>query len=224
VFADSDDEFLPGAFDTFDRLLRPDDELVYFLAEAVQEVDGSPSVRAEPFNEVVLAYASSPSTETLRQLCLRHVVPWAKVYSRAFVESRGLRFDPVRIGEDVPFNVLAAVQADRLRVEAVPVYRIYRRSGSLTTDKSSKAFMERCFIEYSLAQRLAALGVRQGWPATGYMLLSLKYGPRVALRVWWLAIRSPMKVDWFRIFDLRRRYRLIVNKRRESQELRKLKR
>ncbi len=68
VFADSDDEFLPDAFETFDRVLRPDDELVYFLAEAVQEVDGTPSSRAIRANELCRGYFDEPSKANLDRL------------------------------------------------------------------------------------------------------------------------------------------------------------
>ncbi|WP_019628316.1 glycosyltransferase family 2 protein [Thioalkalivibrio sp. AKL10] len=218
VFADSDDEFLPGAFETFDRTLRPDDDLVYFLAEAVQEADGAPSVRSEWVNERVIEYAHSPDEEARQELCLQHIVPWAKAYSRAFVEANGVRFDPVRCGNDVAFNVLAAMRAGRLRTEVIPVYRVYRRSESLTADMSEAAFMERFRIDRSLSQRLAAMGVRRGRSATGQMLLSLRYGPGTALRVWWLAICSPMKIEWVRIFDVGRWRRFFVNQRRDAQE------
>lgn len=218
VFADSDDEFLPGAFDTFDRVLRTDDELVYFLADAVQEADGSPSVRSEPMNEMVVAYSKSLSAETLNRLRLQHVVPWAKVYSRLFIDARKLHFDAVRHSNDIAFNVLAAVEARRLRAEATPVYRVYRRTESLTADLSASTFMARFLVNRSLAQRLAALGVRKARPATGQMLLALRYGPGLALRVWWLAICSPMQIEWVRIFDLERWRRFVMNQRRDAQE------
>ena len=218
VFADSDDEFLPDAFETFDRVLRTDDELVYFLAEAVQEADGSPSVRSERMNELVQAYAAGQDAASLQRLRLQHVVPWAKVYARAFIEAHRLRFDPIRRSNDVAFNVLAAVQTQRLRAETIVVYRVYRRAESLTSDVSAAAFMERFLANRSLAQRLAAIGVPRGRPATGHMLLSLRYGPRIAARVWWLAIWSPMQVEWSRIFDLGRWRRFVTNQRRDAQE------
>jgi len=218
VFADSDDEFLPDAFETFDRVLRTDDELVYFLAEAVQEADGSPSVRSERMNELVQAYAVGGDPASLQRLRLQHVVPWAKVYARAIIESLELRFDPVRRSNDVAFNVLAAVQADRLRTEVIPVYQVYRRAESLTADVSANAFEERFLVSRSLAQRLALLGVQSARSATGQMLLSFRYGPRVALRVWWLAIFSPMQIEWSRIFDLGRWRRFFSRHRIEAQE------
>ena len=221
VFADSDDEFLPGAFDTFDSVLQDDDELVYFLADARQEADGSPSMRSEQMNELVTRYAQHQDRDTLQRLRLGHVVPWAKIYSRRLVEAYGLRFDPVRRSNDIAFNVLGAMQAKRLRAEVIPVYRVYRRAESLTADVSAAAFYERFLVNRSLAQRLAALGLRDVRPATGQMLLSLRYGPVVVLRVWCMAIFSPMQIEWLRIFDLSRWRRFIMNQRREAQERKK---
>lgn len=218
VFADSDDEFLPGAFDTFDRVLRADDELVYFLAEAVQEIDGHPSIRSKQLNELVTAYQTSPSEESLQQLRLQHVVPWAKVYSRAFIKKRELRFDPIRRSNDVAFNVLAAIQAPKVRVEAIPVYRIYRRAESLTADVSATAFLERFLTDRSVAIRLAEFDVQGARSATGHMLSSLQYGPKVALKVWWLAIRSPMRIQFGRIFEFKRWWRFFMTQRRTKQE------
>ncbi|MBE0448935.1 MAG: glycosyltransferase family 2 protein [Actinobacteria bacterium] len=221
LFADSDDEFLPGAFDTFDRVLRTDDELVYFLAEAVQEVDFSPSVRSERMNELVTEYAILASEEALQRLRMQHVVPWAKVYDRAFIKARELFFDPIRRSNDIAFNVLAAMQAGQIRAEVIPVYRVYRRAESLTTDVSATAFLERFKADRSLAQRLAILGLRRVRSATGHMLLSLRYGPKVALHVWFLAICSPMLIEWTRIFDLGRWRKFVTNYCQEVRELQK---
>ncbi|WP_038050706.1 glycosyltransferase family 2 protein [Thioalkalivibrio sp. ALJ1] len=192
VFADSDDEFLPGAFETFDGVLRPDDELVYFLAEAVQEADGSPSVRSERINAMVTAYARSPNVETLERLRLQHVNPVAKVYSRAFVESRGLRFDTVRNGEDVAFNVLAAMQAETLRAELVAVYRIYRRAGSLTTDATEKDLLARLEVLGQLNERLRDLGVKERMHAGSYIARAARFGPRAWIEAFRLMVRHEM--------------------------------
>lgn len=204
LFADSDDEFLPGAFEVFDESLRQGDQLVYFLADAVYEEDGSPSPRADAINQLVRAFAVNADEVSSERLRLEHVNPVGKIYSRAFVDELSLRFDPVRFSNDIAFNVLAAVQAERVRVEQIPVYLIYRRKGSLTTDTSRAAFLERFLVDRSLAQRLAVLNIRKARSATGHMLLSLRYGPRIVLTVWWLAIRSPMRIEWLRIIDLAR--------------------
>lgn len=218
VFADSDDEFLAGAFESFDRVLRHDDELVYFLAEAIQEADGSPSIRSDRKNELVIEHAQSQNAESLRQLRLQHVVPWAKVYARSIIKVHQLRFDSVRRSNDIAFNVLAAVQALKVRAEPIPVYRVYRRSESLTSNVSAPAFMERFLVDRSLAERLAALGERKARSATGHMLLSIRYGPWVMLRVWWLAIYSPMFIEWMRIFNFRRWRKFFISRLSRAKE------
>lgn len=218
LFADSDDEFLPDAFNIFDSSLKDDDQLVYFLADAIQEVDGTPSVRSEKMNELVVEYVKSPNSTSFERLRLQHVNPVAKVYSRLFIESIGIRFDSMRQGEDVVFNVFAAMQAIKVRAVAVSVYRIYRRAGSLTGDVTASAFMERLLADLTLADRLQECGIKDGRDATGYMLSSFKYGPKIVLRVWRLAIFSPLRIEWIRIFNLGRWRRFIKNQRRDAKE------
>ena len=178
VFADSDDEFLPGAFDVFDEQVGDDDDLVYFLAEAVQEVDGSPSNRADRYNDLCKAYLDDPSDSAREQLLLGHVVPWAKVYSRRFIVEKNILFEEVPISDDVAFNVLAAVQAKNVRVVLVPVYRIFRRAGSLMTNDSLSAMLEQLGVLSRLNRELAALGVPGRMHAGSYLYRALRKGPR----------------------------------------------
>lgn len=217
LFGDSDDEFLPNTFEIFDNLVKNDDELVYFLAEAIQECNGNPSIRSERLNELVINYDRLRDDQSCRLLRLHHVVPVAKIYSRIFIQSNSLRFDPVRFSNDVAFNVLAAMQVSSLRVETVPVYKIYRRADSLTADLSANAFLARFLVLGSLAQRLDALGVYKAIPATGSMLLAVKYGPRMVIKVWWISLRSSLYIDWLRLvsFD---RWKKFITKRKQSRE------
>lgn len=204
IFADSDDEFLPGAFDVFDQHIHEDDSLIYFLAESIQEINGELSVRSKPMNRLVLAYEANPCDQTRRDLQLGHVVPWAKVYSRSAIERLKVKFDEVSHSNDIAFNVLTAIQLPMLRVVAKPVYRLYRREGSLTSKETTDSFMVRFMVNYSLAKRLERLGIKKARSATGQMLLSFKYGPKVVLHVWFLSIFSPMHVDWVKVFSINR--------------------
>jgi hypothetical protein len=157
----------------------------------------------------------------LLQLKLNHIVPWAKIYSNQFVKSHGFRFDAVKHGNDVAFNVLAAAAANKVSAFPIPVYRLYRRPGSLTSNLSADAFMIRFDVSRSVAQRLSEIGLSRVWSATGYMVLSLRYGPIIASRVWSQAICSPMLIEWKRIFDIDRWKRFIFRNRRDLQEISK---
>jgi glycosyltransferase involved in cell wall biosynthesis len=218
VFADSDDEFLPGAFELFDQHVGPDDELVYFLAEAVQEVDGSSSNRASCGNELCRAYLNNPSDATLEQLKGEHLVPWAKVYSRAAIKKLGTTIEETRVSNDVSFNVLASVQLQRVRVVPLSVYRVYRRGSSLTSDPNPDAFLERVHVQGRLASRLRVLGVKYRPPATGWMLTSLSYGPVIAFKTWVICFRSDLEIDVTRMLRPSRWFRFLRKRWRDSVE------
>lgn len=218
VFADSDDEFLPGAFELFDNHVEDDDELVYFLAEAVQEVDSSPSNRAERLNGLCKAYLNDPSDSGWVQLSLGHVVPWAKVYSRRFVETCGVTFEETLVSNDVAFNVLAALQAVRMKVVPMHVYRIHRRPKSLTANPSTEAFLERVAVKARLASDLKQLGINGSLSATGWMLESFTYGPRTTFLTWRLCLNSDLRIDVLRVFQFARWIRFLRNRRIERAE------
>lgn len=192
VFADSDDEFIEGAFDIFDQVLRKEDQLVYFLADAVNEINGSSSVRAERINKLAKDYAVSKNSRSLERLRLQHVVPWSKIYSREFIEVNEIRFDTVRRSNDVAFNVIAALSASKIRVEPLEVYRVYCRLGSLTMDNSAKCLMERLAVICQVNDRLRNLHINERMHAASYLARSIKLGPHVLGRVLWLMIRHEM--------------------------------
>src|SRR5690625_3704094 len=68
LFADSDDEFIENAFESVDAAVENKPDLCYFLAEAVQEIDFSPSNRAELYNKLCLDYIKRRDKDTLTAL------------------------------------------------------------------------------------------------------------------------------------------------------------
>lgn len=204
LFADSDDEFILNAFDLFDKHVQSDVDLVYFLAEGVQESDGSKSNRTDGFNKLCMSYLTEKTPLTLEQLKIGHVIPTAKVYSHKFLKMAKVKFEETRVANDVAFNVLAALKAENIAVVALPVYRLYRRPQSLTASSKPEDFLERVKVSARLAAALKKLGVTSGVSATGYMLSSLSYSPSTAIKTWIICFKSNMYIDWFRIFDLKR--------------------
>lgn len=221
LFADADDEFVSGAFDTFDRVLESCDQLVYFKAEGIQEIDSRASSRPDQINKLLENYILSPSKKSDLDLRLNHMVPWAKVYSRDFIFSLNLRFDETFYGNDVAFNVLAAMQARIVRVQYLPIYRVYRRPNSLTADLSTHVFMQRFLVSLSVAKRLADLGFGRVWSGTGHLLEALQYGPYVTIKICCLVLQSPMKVNIFRLLELKRWCTFYRDQLKKKREIRK---
>ncbi len=196
IFADSDDEFLPGAFRIFDECITPETELAYFLAQGWQEADDTPSMRTEWINQLCHTFLDDPSDAALLRLKLCHVVPWAKVYSHQFIRNIGVRFQEVRFSNDVVFNVLAGFQARKVLVVPAPVYVCYRRPDSLTANPEPDAFLVRVGVQVHLAERLKAIGAaKQYRPAKSGPLLEalFAYGPVTAWRAWRLMGSSAMR-------------------------------
>lgn len=218
MFADSDDQFTPYAFEVFDSCVRQDWELIYFLAEAVQEVNGHNSNRADRINDLCRSYIERPTEENLLRLKFGHVNPVSKVYSRRFICSIGLTFDEVRVANDVRFNVISALMARRVQVVPEYVYRIYRRASSLTSSASGDLFLQRVSVQAKLASELKSLGILHQISATGWMLSSIAYGPAIAWKVWVVCLTSPMKIKFGRIFHLSRWIRFCVTRWRDHVE------
>ncbi len=183
IFADSDDEFISGAFDIFDRSIESKDELVYFLLEGVCEGDSHGSARASRLNDLCLNYYANPTPRNLGLLQIGHVNPFGKVYSKSFIDKQGLSFEETMVSNDVVFNVLGAIRASQIRVVPAPVYRVFRRSGSLTVTRDSEAYIERVRVWVRMAELMHIEGVRVRRSGLGFVVRAMSYGPKVALRV-----------------------------------------
>lgn len=220
VFADSDDEFIPGAFDVFDASLEEEDELVYFLSEAIQEINGLPSNRVKRFNDLCHNYFNILSDKALSELKIGHVVPWAKIYAREYVKKIGMKFEETRVSNDVAFNVLLAVQAACVRVIPKNVYRVYRRAGSLTSNPDPLLFLERVRVQKRLANSLRYHNFSERPSGTGWILASPAFGLKVMCKTCCICIFSQMKVDVFRIFNIsrwRRFFRMRIAEQNEKK-------
>ena len=221
VFADSDDEFLPGAFEVFDEEIKLDDDLTYFLADAVQEVNAEPSNRADAINQLCFDYLREQSSASEERLRVRHVNPYPKIYRRQFILEQGLRYQESMVSNDVAFNVMAGVKAERLTVIPRPVYRIYRRADSLTDLGSSKLFLERVKVKADLASWLKANGISDLPSGTGCLVMSFRLGPIVLWKTAKLVFSSDLDVQWARVLSPRRWRGYLMRRMRTQREQRR---
>lgn len=210
LFADSDDYFCDNAFQVLDDHLTDEDQIVYFYANAKHNITGKRSVRADGLNALCENYLNHPSDITLERLKLGHTVPWAKAYSGKYIKFNGFKFDETRHSNDVMFNVSSAVHAEKIRVVPIVIYTVLRTNTSLTSDLTSEAFIERVEVKARLASYLNHSGFKEMPSATGFMLHSLLYSPVTAYHVWKVCIRSDMRIDLSKFFNLFRWVRFIV--------------
>lgn len=204
LFADSDDEFIEGAFKTLDQTLKTDADLTYYLANAKIEDSDEPSNRATRFNNFCLNYLKEKSRKNLITLKSEHVVPWAKVYKSTKIKELGILYDETRHNDDVAFNVKCALMIDTIKVVPKSIYTIYKRDESLTTQKDIQALFGRLEVLDNLASELKKLGLEHNLSSAGYLLRSISYGPITFLKVLGICMRSDLKFDWKRLFSMER--------------------
>jgi len=220
IFSDSDDLFAPSAFEIFDEYVS-NQELIYFLADGVQEIDGSRSGRADKFNHLVKRFSDSNSYPDLIELKLGHVVPWAKVYSRSFLIRTGIKFDEVRVADDIAFNVMAALQANRISAVSKVVYITFRRTGSITSNYNLSTILAEVDVLSNLNLSITLKGLPWRMGAGGCFARSLSLGAKDAfILIHHMYKRNLILPTIFR-FSLRGFFGFLLRLRRESVELRR---
>jgi len=222
LFADSDDEFTEDAFDIIDSEISDGIELYYFLAKGVHESNMEPSDRAVYFNYLCHEYIKNPTLENALELKGGHLVPWAKIYKTEVVKKLGVRHDTTMVANDMAFNMLSALQIERIKVIPKVIYKLYRRSKSLTTDLSKETFLTRLQVSVDISRRLKEAGIPYRRPASRYLLLSMNYGPKTFFNVLWTALASDLKLDFMKAFSIKKWCHHFHTRKQTKKELDKL--
>ena len=204
LFADSDDEFLPNAFEVFDLKLDGSNQISYFLSEARQDESGQPSTRADALNELCLKYFNSRAEFDCLRLKLGHVVPWAKVYKKSFVDETGVKFDEVFVANDVYFNVVNSLMAEKISVFTDFTYRVYRLSDSLTSTTNAFRLIQRVSVFARVEKAKRRLGIMHQASGSSFILQSVPFGFKTFFTVFRIVAQSDLSFGFLRMFNLSR--------------------
>ncbi|WP_168398289.1 glycosyltransferase family 2 protein [Acinetobacter indicus] len=204
LFADADDEFLDSAFKHFDKAIAHDADIYYFLADAVIENTGEHSVRADVFNRLIDQYLDEPNEENTLNLKLAHCVPWAKIYKNSFIQKTQVLFDETPVSNDIYFNIINAVHAQRIHVVDKTVYRVYRLTDSLTSTQTAERLLCRLKVSGKVATELNRLGVQHSRSASGFLAQSLAFGPSVFIQALMISVRSDLHLNLLRVVNVSR--------------------
>lgn len=132
VFLDSDDYFLPGAFDAMDKHAEGEEDLVFFDITSVYSDSLKPSARHRTRSGMLARYASNPSQVQFYGRYLYNE-PWGKMIRRSLVEDKGIRFDETLCANDFTFSVLCGHWADKVCYDPTTVYCVTEREGSVSS-------------------------------------------------------------------------------------------
>ena len=142
IFSDDDDAFTEDAFDIFSQHKESTADIIYFQADFQDYRKDKEGRNYDRYFEIK-NYAMKEFLTKGRQKFLRGnpSEPWAKMFSKAFLEKEGLLFREVQRSNDLVFVVEAGLRAGHIEAfeQKVYVYKIYagstsRMSGDLSAD------------------------------------------------------------------------------------------
>lgn len=127
LFLDSDDYFLPDAFDSFDKYAKSDYDIVFFNKKSVMLSTGQPSNRANKSSELVV-------NNKLDILRYRNSSPCSKMIKHDIVTSNQIEFEEIRVSNDTRFSYMVGAHANRVIADPTIVYCVTEseKDGSLS--------------------------------------------------------------------------------------------
>lgn len=221
LFADADDEFFSDAFDHFDQAVTKNADICYFLADAVIESTGEPSIRADSLNNLVNEYYEDRTKENEHNLRLKHCVPWAKLYKKSFIDKHQIKFDEIPVSNDIYFNVINGVLAEDILVSRKLVYRCYRLSDSLTSTLTADRLICRLQASAKVASKLKRLGIKHDRSASGYIAQSISFGFPTFIKVLYISINSDLHLNLSQIVNISRWRDFFQRKKADDNEINK---
>tara|TARA_R110000851_G_scaffold218104_1_gene371032 strand:- start:133 stop:942 length:810 start_codon:yes stop_codon:yes gene_type:complete len=185
LFADSDDMFEPGAFESFDGSLDENVDIIFFQTRAVNEESQSESARSSSVCEASRRAFQAGSPQVIQNLKNMHVVPWGKMFRRRFLVHNGFTFEEVRYSNDVMFALRCNMAASKIKVIGNVGYSVMRRSGSLTETRNRDSFIARygVFLRSHKFLRSCGTGNRDA-SLLPICARALRFGPTTVLEVW----------------------------------------
>ena len=149
LFLDADDYFTDYAFKAFDEYLLKDYDIVYFKSDSINLKDGTKSGRHIVINQLIDEFQSTGDEDILRY---RFVNPIAKMIRTDFIINKGIKFDEIKVSNDVWFSVISGHEAKSISSDSAVVYMITAGEigGSLTRTRTK----ENWFIRFQVMVRV----------------------------------------------------------------------
>lgn len=130
LFIDADDYFLPGAFDTLDKYLDSESDILLFYPNRYYSDNLEPARILYPKNHFIEYFLGRIDK---RQLLLKQMVPHGKmIRHQFFLDHPDITFPESLAAEDLLWNAKMAVNVRSIEVIDAALYAFTIRRGSLT--------------------------------------------------------------------------------------------
>ena len=138
LFADSDDAFVPGAFDAIRRQMTSDCDIVFFSPTSVNEENGQPSNRHTAYAALVEDFCGHPS----QWIRFRFHPPWSKLIRRKLIVDNGIQFDETLVANDLVFSLKTGLHAKKIKAVPETIYCVTNNASKGLSNQKSRDFFD----------------------------------------------------------------------------------
>lgn len=135
LFADADDFYNPGFLHAIDKYKDTDNDIVYFLANSVNNDNLKPAERHLYLEKTRNKYYKKLKYNKIKakeELVYKNWEAWAKMFRNDFIKKNKLSFEEVKIGEDALFVIKAGELSTKYVADNFQLYCITYRPNSLS--------------------------------------------------------------------------------------------
>ncbi len=139
LFADADDYFLPGMYETVSEYFDSSYDMVIFCPTSAYIGSGEPAGRHQRHEQRIRAYLADPTRENYLSLC-RTTTIWSKLIRRSVIEENQIRCSTSMHGNDFLCSQKLFFFCKEKKVVTDVIYCITQGENSLTTSVSELSF------------------------------------------------------------------------------------
>src|SRR5690554_6355141 len=133
IFADSDDFFIEENFNEIYKLIEDNDnDIIFFPPVGKSEIEGKKTKRGKKISKYVYSYYKRRNFKNEMMLRYSFQVPWSKLYKKSFIKKHNIKFDEIKVSNDVMFSTKTGYYAEKIKAHNVPIYVSVKSKDSLT--------------------------------------------------------------------------------------------
>lgn len=145
-FYDPDDVMTPGMLETLYTLAEESRSPFVLSAYRTYTPESGKRRFCPPFFYGLRAKSNMPVTPWMMVNCIPFV--WVNLYNRCFLMDKVIRFAPMRVSEDVVFNLNVWLNAHRTAATAEPLYHYVRHESSVMGHFDRQPFPVCRYLKY----------------------------------------------------------------------------
>ncbi|MCZ0703691.1 glycosyltransferase involved in cell wall biosynthesis [Natronobacillus azotifigens] len=140
LFADADDYFIEGFFDTISVYFKSENDVIFFSPTSIDIQSQLQSDRHLIYQKRISDYLEKADEISLILLKYSFKVPWSKLIRTSFLREYKIYFDEVLASNDVMFSTKVGYHMRAFEASREEIYCVTERSGTLTKNTSKEVF------------------------------------------------------------------------------------